>query len=310
MIAMYMWIHEDHVNKEGKGHMIESYLLEQLVAVDTCGTLSAASEHLHLTQPTVTRSMQKLETLIGVSLFDRRKNRTVLNENGKLAAECARQILDAQSAMVDRVRALDRSHHTITIGAISPGPIMELSPLLAARFPNHAVFTEIKPEDVLLQSLRIGLYQMVFLNRHLEDPSLFSVPGTKEHLYAVLPKGHQLADRRTVTFSDLNGERFLLFSSVGIWEDIVRREMPRSRFLVQSDVESLMDIIESSDIAAFSTDIAMRTSTPSGTRVYIPFSDACAVQSYFCYCRAVDEQKYRPWLQMLGHLAGAAPSSD
>ena len=41
--------------------MIDTYLLEQLTAVYECGTLSAASEKLHLTQPTLTRSMQKLE---------------------------------------------------------------------------------------------------------------------------------------------------------------------------------------------------------------------------------------------------------
>ena len=53
--------------------MIDTYLLEQLCAVLDCGTLSAASEKLHLTQPSLTRSMQKLEDLLGVKLFDRAK---------------------------------------------------------------------------------------------------------------------------------------------------------------------------------------------------------------------------------------------
>ena len=70
--------------------MIDTYLLEQLTAVHECGTLSAASEKLHLTQPTLTRSMQKLEDIFGVKLFERTKNRVHLNENGRLAAECAR----------------------------------------------------------------------------------------------------------------------------------------------------------------------------------------------------------------------------
>ena len=51
--------------------MIEIYLLEQLVALAEYGTLSEATEHIHLTQPTLTRSMQKLETQIGVPLFER-----------------------------------------------------------------------------------------------------------------------------------------------------------------------------------------------------------------------------------------------
>lgn len=55
--------------------MIEIYLLEQLVAFDRCGTLSAAAEQLHLAQPSLSRSMQKLEGILGVPLFDRQKNR-------------------------------------------------------------------------------------------------------------------------------------------------------------------------------------------------------------------------------------------
>ena len=114
--------------------MIDTYLLEQLCAVSDCGTLSAASEKLHLTQPSLTRSMQKLEDLLGVKLFDRAKNRVHLNENGRLAAECAKHILMEEQDMISRVRALDRSSRTLAVGMISPGPMMELSPLLSSLY--------------------------------------------------------------------------------------------------------------------------------------------------------------------------------
>lgn len=66
--------------------MIEIYLLEQLSAFYEYGTLSAAAEHLNLAQPSLSRSMQKLESILGVTLFDRQKNRIVLNQTGILAA--------------------------------------------------------------------------------------------------------------------------------------------------------------------------------------------------------------------------------
>ena len=43
--------------------MIEIYLLEALCALYDYGTLSAAAEHLHISQPALSRSMQKLEDL-------------------------------------------------------------------------------------------------------------------------------------------------------------------------------------------------------------------------------------------------------
>ena len=51
--------------------MLEIYLLEQLEAFARCGTLSAAAEELHLSQPALTRSMKKLEEIVGVPLFER-----------------------------------------------------------------------------------------------------------------------------------------------------------------------------------------------------------------------------------------------
>ena len=58
--------------------MIETSLLEQLVAFYDLKTLSAAAEHLLTSQPALSRSMRKLEDEFGVSLFERSKNRLLL----------------------------------------------------------------------------------------------------------------------------------------------------------------------------------------------------------------------------------------
>ena len=63
--------------------MIEIYLLEQLDAFARHGTLSAAAQALHTSQPSMTRAMQKLEGELGVALFIRSKNHLALNETGR-----------------------------------------------------------------------------------------------------------------------------------------------------------------------------------------------------------------------------------
>lgn len=52
--------------------MIEIHLFEQLVAFASCGTLSAAADQLHISQPALSRSMQRLEDELGIA-FDRHK---------------------------------------------------------------------------------------------------------------------------------------------------------------------------------------------------------------------------------------------
>ena len=110
--------------------LIESYLLEQFEAVARCGTLLKASEELHISQPSLSRSMKKLEDVLGVSLFIRENSKISLNETGKLAADYARRALEANQEMIERVTAFDRSLRTVSIGSCSSFPINDLMPTL------------------------------------------------------------------------------------------------------------------------------------------------------------------------------------
>lgn len=49
-------------------YMLEMYLLEQLLVIAESSSLSQAAKKLHMTQPTLTRSCQKMEKLLGVTL--------------------------------------------------------------------------------------------------------------------------------------------------------------------------------------------------------------------------------------------------
>ena len=94
--------------------MIEIYLLEQLDAFARHGTLSAAAQALHTSQPSMTRAMQKLEDELGVALFIRSKNHLALNETGRRAAQYAPPCADGGSDFEDKVKAYDRqSSYTV-----------------------------------------------------------------------------------------------------------------------------------------------------------------------------------------------------
>lgn len=75
---------------------MEMFLLEQFVAFAKNGTLTKAAEELHISQPALSRSMKKIEEELGVSLFERHGNRIELNETGKVAAEYAQRVLEAE----------------------------------------------------------------------------------------------------------------------------------------------------------------------------------------------------------------------
>ena len=71
--------------------MIELYVLRQFAAFAEAGTLSEAAEVLHLSQPALSRNMKKLEEDLGVILFERKKNKLELNQNGFYVLDLTRK---------------------------------------------------------------------------------------------------------------------------------------------------------------------------------------------------------------------------
>ena len=89
--------------------------LEQLTAFARCGTLSAAAEELHISQPTITRTMQRLEDDFGAPLFVRSKNSIELNETGKMAVEYARKLIFEAENAVRSVQEFDKNLRSVNV---------------------------------------------------------------------------------------------------------------------------------------------------------------------------------------------------
>lgn len=280
--------------------MIEMYLLEQLDAVAQYGTLLAASEHLHITQPSMSRAMKKLEDIVGVPLFEHKGNRLELNEYGRIAAATARHILDSQDEMVSRIRMLERSKHTILLGSCAPGPLMELPSILSSLYPDQTISTETRDEETLIAGLKQGVYQMIILNRRPEEAEICAHPCGSERLCFSLPKDHRLANEKSIPFAEMDGESFLMASEVGVWGDIVRQGMPNSRFLLQGDTQTLREVVRSSSMPSFATDLTIRLfGFEEQERVCVPIADDSARMPFWCCCRKEDEKRFLGWFQLL-----------
>ncbi len=251
--------------------MIETYLLEALIAYEKYGTLILASENLHISQPALSRAMQKLEVELGVPLFNRQKNKLSLNENGKLAVEYARKILHMQQEMMDSVRNLDSSTRTLSVGSIAPGPIYELEYRLGKAGVKSS-FEMITKEEDLITAFKKNKYQAIILTHPLDGS-----PSKKlltEQLYALVLPAHPASEYDEISFRDMNGQSFLMLSDVGYWAEVVKRNMPDSRFIVQNTLQDLHELITSSALPAFASSITMeRGIRDTDGRVEIPFSD-------------------------------------
>lgn len=115
--------------------MINFEDLEQLTAFAKHGTLVKAAAALHISQPTITRTMKHIEESFGVKLFERGKNRIRLNGTGEKAVEQAEKVLDPTRQMMLAVREYDKSLRTIVVESCAPAPLWFAVPQLAKNFP-------------------------------------------------------------------------------------------------------------------------------------------------------------------------------
>lgn len=254
--------------------------LLQFTAFSRLGTLSKVAQELHISQPTLTRTMKQVEAAFGVPLFLRTSNQIQLNETGKKAVEYAAGLLKAAEDAVLQIQAFDRQLHTITVESCAPAPLWSFLPALSRKHPGQTISSELcEPEkilsDVLEHQCNIGILPYAIALDAIECQPLM-----EEHLSICVPPDHDLAQYKSVTCDMINGFNCLLSSEIGFWNELCREKMPSSRFLIQTDEFTFRELIRASSLPCFTTDLVEADQRPEN-RIIIPITDPEVNVTYY-----------------------------
>lgn len=219
--------------------------LRQLVAFQQFGTLSAAADELRITQPTMTRSMRRLERELGVPLFDRSaKNRIALTPTGELAAKEAKKLVEFYEHFLEKIRNNANLSNEL-FGAIAPGPLRFLEHAAESNVDWRTAITvrgELIDPDAVLNELVQRKATMIITDREIDDPRVDSLYLGKELLGVAIDKFNPLAQRPSVSFADLAGLSFAVVHDIGPWKKLVESQIPNAQFLYQQDLRALEQI--------------------------------------------------------------------
>ena len=285
---------------------IEINLLEQLESIAHYGTLSAASGALHLTQPTLSRSMQKLEQEIGAPVFDRKKNKIFLNENGQVARDYAKRILALEDEMIRVISLQEKNRNTVSFGTNAPSPIREIAPYLSDFFSGKRTSYEVKEHEELLEGLRTDRYQLICVNCPVEDDRLLCTQIMSERLYFCFIPDGKTEKKEGIFFKDITDSDILLFDGIGFWKERILAQIPESNIILIKDNEKLNLIAQHSDFAAISSNIAIRHNGRHPRRIAIPVNDEGAYTEYYCVCK----KENNSMVKFVKSLAYVLPDSN
>lgn len=278
--------------------MIDLYLWMELATFARTGTLAQTATALNVTQPTVTRGMQKLEDLLGVTLFDRHPNRLALTPTGQLAATLAQQLVTANDQAVAQIHTYDQEQQTFIIKSTLPGPLLLIDRVL--NITAHQ--TEFDPNLVPDQTLLSHAASLVLSSHGLTTKQIESQYLGTESLAVNLDQFMYHANQATIRFQELRGLSFLVLQDIGQWRDIIQDQIPGANFLYQAEHTAFTEITQYSDFPYFSTNLS--TAIPADqaandNRVRIPISDTAAqMPIYASYLRS-QRQRVMPVLTMI-----------
>ncbi len=190
--------------------------LRQFVEVASRRSISAAAKHLNISQPALSRAIQKLEESYGVPLFIRNGAGVELSPYGSALYSRAVRILPALDEAREEIEQLQgRAKAAIRIAAgdlwglvILPGVTREF----AKAHPDIVVHVEIADEGTRLEGLRNGVYDLVFGTLSANYGPVVEVefePMVRQATFVYCDKGHPLARGRAAGLDDLLAQRWI-----------------------------------------------------------------------------------------------------
>jgi len=196
---------------------MELHQLRYFVSVARLGNFTRAAEQCHVSQPSLSQQVQKLERQLGQRLLDRLGRRAVLTEAGQALFDRAVAILPALDDAEREVKEFGKGKGRLAVGAI-PTIAPYLFPDTVQDFSRlHPTVELILHEDLtghLLASTVGGELDMAVLALPVTDERLHKEVLLSEPLLLALPEGHRLCGKRKITLADVREERFVVLDEM------------------------------------------------------------------------------------------------
>ncbi|MFM8610932.1 MAG: LysR family transcriptional regulator [Burkholderiaceae bacterium] len=187
--------------------------LQALTAVVRLGSFRAAAEALHLSQPALSRRIDKLESALGVRLLERTTRRVELSPVGREFALKAQQLLDELDATLLGLEELAQQRSGLVTVACIPSATSHFLPEVLRRF--HQRFPRIRvhihdahAHDVLTAVLKGEAdFGLNFDGR--QQPDIDFTVLLRERFVLACRHDHPMASRRSIRWADLRDEAWL-----------------------------------------------------------------------------------------------------
>jgi len=234
--------------------------LRYAVAVARERHFGKAAEACHISQPSLSVAVRKLEDELGVTLFERRHGDVTLTPAGEPLLQQARRVLDEAAALKEMAaRQQDQLSGPLRLGAIytvAPYLLPALIPVLHERAPDMPLVIEENFTARLRERLKEGELDAIVVSLPFDEPGVVALPLYHEPFIAVLPAAHPLNQQLELTLDAMADADLLLLGAGHCFRDQILNLCPRclryadaegsaSRNLQGSSLETIRHMVAS-----------------------------------------------------------------
>jgi len=203
---------------DSKARPVDLRRIRHFVVLAETLNFRRAAERLHMAQPPLSVSIQRLEAELGTKLFVRETTGVSLTPSGRAVLVEARKLLFHGAQLAETARnVLDGTGGTLCIGFVGTttwGMLQRLVPAFRAEYPGvELVLREATSVSIVQQvedhALDIGLVRTPLL----QSTSATLVPLEEDTFIAALPRGHALAGKGPLRLSNLANETFVMYGA-------------------------------------------------------------------------------------------------
>ncbi len=234
--------------------------VETFKAVMESGSVTAAAEHMNVSQPSVSKHIRHLEADLGLSLFERTGNRLVPTAEARAFHDQVERTylgLDRLTRFAD-----DLSNHRQGEILLAAMPMIAHSwlPDIIARFleehGNVSMSLPVRSSRWIMEWVAAGRVDFGIGLMSGDDTGVTRTLLMDVPLVCVLPEVHPLASEAVIKPSHLRGETLISLSNFDQWRLTVDAALDRERVRTQRRVETFSTYM-ACDLAARGVGIAI-----------------------------------------------------
>ena len=204
--------------------------LKYIVAVARERHFGRAAEACHVSQPTLSVAVRKLEDELGVSLFERRKGDVSLTAIGEQVVSQAQRVLEEAGNIREIAeQGRDQLAGPLRLGAIytiGPYVLPYLIPQLADAAPRMPLIVEENYTSILCEKLTQGELDLILISLPFDEPGIRIQPLYEEPFVLLIPSSHPFNQQEAVSVQELSRENVLLLGAGHCFRDQVLEICP------------------------------------------------------------------------------------